>query len=178
MYTIGHLHFRVRAEKVDQKKKFICGRKCLPASDLKSSIHLAYHKKNGEMLWPWWIKIPSWGKRFLKELFYPARKAKPDTRTGSWRQIQIRKKNHIFTPWFHYPSEMADLHSLMPSRMDAFLDKHSTGAVGWVWWTRYSSTVSPELLLGTQALPACLWLCAQKRDLQPITGITNITPFP
>lgn len=48
MYAIRHVHFRVRAEKVD--KKMICGRKCLPASDLKSSIHLAYHKKNGEML--------------------------------------------------------------------------------------------------------------------------------
>lgn len=119
------------------------GIKCLPASVLKSSIHLAYHKENWEMPWPWHIKIPSWGKKSCKELFYPVKKAKPDT---SWRQIQIRKQKQIFTPRFHYPSEMADLHNLMSSKMMAFLDKRNL-----VVWSdvlqcmSWSSAVCPHL---------------------------------
>lgn len=149
MYTIRHLHFRVRAEKEDTK--IIWGRKCLPVSDLKSSIHLAYHKENREMLWPWHIKIPSRGKKSFKEFFYPVKKAKPDTRAGSWRQIQIRKKNHIFTLWFHYPSEMADLHVLMPSRMTDFLDKHNS-TIEWPAMHETQQQCLPSPLHGSELL--------------------------
>lgn len=100
----------------------IWGRKCL---HLKSSNHLACHKENWELLWPWHIRILSRGIKSFKGFFYPVKEAELDMRAGSWRQTWIRKKNQIFTLWFHYPSEMADLHVLMPSRMTALLDKHN-----------------------------------------------------
>lgn len=176
----------------------IWGRKCLPASVLKSSIHLAYHKENWEMPWPWHIKIPSWGKKSCKELFYPVKKAKPDT---SWRQIQNRKQKHIFTPRFHYPSEMADLHNLMSSKMMAFLDKRNL-----VVWSdvlqrmSWSSAVCPHLcpalsccslflhhvlpgalplLLHPGAPSCCLRVCAyvRKGTLQGNIGIKSMALF-
>ena len=101
----------------------IWGRTCLPVRDFKSSIIQLTTKKT-EMLWPRRIKIPSRGNESFKEPFHPAKKAKPDTRAGSQRRIQIRKKNQIFRPWFHYPPETAALCCLMPPMTKALLGKH------------------------------------------------------
>lgn len=70
---------------------------------------------------------------------------------------------------------MSDLHNLLSSRMNAFLDKHNTSAMEWVWCTRQNSTVCPHLCTALSCcwghrhcLHVCVCVCVLR------SGISNL----